>query len=589
MDIFGILTMVGGLALFLYGMTTMGDGLVMLSGGKLEKTLEKLSGNRWKGLLLGMLVTAVIQSSSATTVMVVGFVNSGIMKLAQAAGIIMGANVGTTITSWILSLTGISGGSLFIKLLKPSSFSPVLAAIGIILIMTGKDSDKKKTIGQIFLGFAVLMFGMETMSGAVAPLKEDPNFTGMLTAFSNPVLGLIAGAVLTAVIQSSSASVGILQALCISGMVPYATAIPIIMGQNIGTCITAMISAVGASRNAKRAAFIHLYFNLIGTIIFMVAFYSINEFVHFEFLADAASATGIAVLHTLFNIGCAIVMVPFGNQLVKLATLTVRDKTEEKEQEDVPVLAALDERFLENPSFALQLCKKAVVEMGENAKKAMALAMKVRVNYTDQLAEEVLRLEQLVDKFEDKAGTYLVKLARKDLSKANSHMLSLLLHGISDFERISDHALNVVEEVKQLAAQGLDFTSEGKEELDLLEKAVSDIIEMSLEAYRNDDSDVASRVEPLEEVIDDIVMEMKQRHIARLRRGLCSMEAGLVLEGILTNYERVSDHCSNIAVAIIEIKEDTLDMHQYLKTKVKGSDPQFQQEYLALKNVYLLP
>lgn len=589
MDIFGILTMVGGLALFLYGMTTMGDGLVMLSGGKLEKTLEKLSGNRWKGLLLGMLVTAVIQSSSATTVMVVGFVNSGIMKLAQAAGIIMGANVGTTITSWILSLTGISGGSLFIKLLKPSSFSPVLAAIGIILIMTGKDSDKKKTIGQIFLGFAVLMFGMETMSGAVAPLKEDPNFTGMLTAFSNPVLGLIAGAVLTAVIQSSSASVGILQALCISGMVPYATAIPIIMGQNIGTCITAMISAVGASRNAKRAAFIHLYFNLIGTIIFMIAFYSINEFVHFEFLQDAASATGIAVMHTLFNIGCAIVMVPFGNQLVKLATLTVRDKVEEQEPEDVPVLAALDERFLENPSFALQLCKKAVVEMGENAKKAMALAMKVRVNYTDQLAEEVLRLEQLVDKFEDKAGTYLVKLARKDLSKANSHMLSLLLHGISDFERISDHALNVVEEVKQLAAQGLDFTSEGKEELDLLEKAVSDIIEMSLEAYRNDDSDVASRVEPLEEVIDDIVMEMKQRHIARLRRGLCSMEAGLVLEGILTNYERVSDHCSNIAVAIIEIKEDTLDMHQYLKTKVKGSDPQFQQEYLALKNVYLLP
>ena len=590
MDIFGILTMVGGLALFLYGMNTMGDGLVMLSGGKLEQVLERLTKKRIMALLLGALVTAVIQSSSATTVMVVGFVNSGIMKLTQAVGIIMGANIGTTITSWILSLTGISSGNVFIKLLKPSSFSPVLAAIGIICMMTGKDGSRKKTIGSILLGFAVLMFGMETMSGAVSPLKDNPTFTGMLTAFSNPILGMAAGAVLTAVIQSSSASVGILQALCMSGAVTYGTALPIIMGQNIGTCVTALISSIGASKNAKRAAFIHLYFNLIGTILFMAVFYFINHFVNFAFLSNTAGAAGIAVIHSLFNIGCAIVLFPFADKLVALSTFTVKNQTASEPEQILPEeLAALDERFLDSPSFAIQLCKNAVIKMAEYSKKAILLAMEVQTEYSSEKVAEVIQLEQLVDQFEDSIGTYLVKLAEKDLSIDDSHLLSVLLHCISDFERISDHAINITEAVDKLQKQGLEFTSQGKHELDSLGIAIRDILTMTQNAFSTGNTTTAADVEPLEEVIDDLVKEMKQRHIVRLRSGNCSMEAGLLLEDILTNYERVSDHCSNIAAALIEIQADELDMHRYIDVKIKGSDPHFQKEYLRLKNIYILP
>ena len=590
MDIFGILTMVGGLALFLYGMNTMGDGLVMLSGGKLEQVLERLTKKRIMALLLGALVTAVIQSSSATTVMVVGFVNSGIMKLTQAVGIIMGANIGTTITSWILSLTGISSGNVFIKLLKPSSFSPVLAAIGIICMMTGKDGSRKKTIGSILLGFAVLMFGMETMSGAVSPLKDNPTFTGMLTAFSNPILGMAAGAALTAVIQSSSASVGILQALCMSGAVTYGTALPIIMGQNIGTCVTALISSIGASKNAKRAAFIHLYFNLIGTILFMAVFYFINHFVNFAFLSNTAGAAGIAVIHSLFNIGCAIVLFPFADKLVALSTFTVKNQTSSEPEQILPEkLAALDERFLDSPSFAIQLCKNAVIKMAEYSKKAILLAMEVQTEYSSEKVAEVIQLEQLVDQFEDSIGTYLVKLAEKDLSMDDSHLLSVLLHCISDFERISDHAINITEAVDKLQKQGLEFTSQGKHELDSLGIAIRDILTMTQNAFSTGNTTTAADVEPLEEVIDDLVMEMKQRHIVRLRSGNCSMEAGLLLEDILTNYERVSDHCSNIAAALIEIQADELDMHRYIDVKIKGSDPHFQKEYLRLKNIYILP
>ena len=590
MDIFGILTMVGGLALFLYGMNTMGDGLVMLSGGKLEQVLEKLTKKRIMALLLGASVTAVIQSSSATTVMVVGFVNSGIMKLTQAVGIIMGANIGTTITSWILSLTGISSGNVFIKLLKPSSFSPVLAAIGIICMMTGKDGSRKKTIGSILLGFAVLMFGMETMSGAVSPLKDNSTFTGMLTAFSNPVLGMAAGAVLTAIIQSSSASVGILQALCMSGAVTYGTALPIIMGQNIGTCVTALISSVGASKNAKRAAFIHLYFNLIGTVCFMSVFYLINRFLDFPFLSDTAGAAGIAAVHSLFNIGCAIVLFPFADRLVDLATFTVQNaKTSEPEQILPEELAALDERFLDNSSYAIQLCKNAVIKMAEYSKTAILLAMEVQAEYAGEKVAEVIRLEQLVDQFEDVIGTYLVKLAGKDLSREDSHLLSVLLHCISDIERISDHAINITEAVDKIQKQGLEFTRQGKQGLDSLGIAIRDIMTMTLNALSTGNTTAAADVEPLEEVIDNLVMEMKQRHITRLRSGNCSMEAGLLLEDILTNYERVSDHCSNIAAALIEIQADELDMHRYIDVKIKGSDPHFQKEYLRLKSIYILP
>ena len=541
-------------------------------------------------LLLGASVTAVIQSSSATTVMVVGFVNSGIMKLTQAVGIIMGANIGTTITSWILSLTGISSGNVFIKLLKPSSFSPVLAAIGIICMMTGKDGSRKKTIGSILLGFAVLMFGMETMSGAVSPLKDNPTFTGMLTAFSNPILGMAAGAVLTAIIQSSSASVGILQALCMSGAVTYGTALPIIMGQNIGTCVTALISSVGASKNAKRAAFIHLYFNLIGTVCFMSVFYLINRFLDFPFLSDTASAAGIAAIHSLFNIGCAIVLFPFADRLVDLATFTVQNaKTSEPEQILPEELAALDERFLDNSSYAIQLCKNAVIKMAEYSKTAILLAMEVQAEYAGEKVAEVIRLEQLVDQFEDVIGTYLVKLAGKDLSREDSHLLSVLLHCISDIERISDHAINITEAVDKIQKQGLEFTSQGKQELDSLGIAIRDIMTMTLNALSTGNTTAAADVEPLEEVIDDLVMEMKQRHITRLRSGNCSMEAGLLLEDILTNYERVSDHCSNIAAALIEIQADELDMHRYIDVKIKGSDPHFQKEYLRLKSIYILP
>ena len=590
MDIFGILTMVGGLALFLYGMNTMGDGLVMLSGGKLEQVLERLTKKRIMALLLGALVTAVIQSSSATTVMVVGFVNSGIMKLTQAVGIIMGANIGTTITSWILSLTGISSGNVFIKLLKPSSFSPVLAAIGIICMMTGKDGSRKKTIGSILLGFAVLMFGMETMSGAVSPLKYNPTFTGMLTAFSNPILGMAAGAVLTAVIQSSSASVGILQALCMSGAVTYGTALPIIMGQNIGTCVTALISSIGASKNAKRAAFIHLYFNLIGTILFMAVFYFINHFVNFAFLSNTAGAAGIAVIHSLFNIGCAIVLFPFADKLVALSTFTVKNQTASEPEQILPEeLAALDERFLDSPSFAIQLCKNAVIKMAEYSKKAILLAMEVQTEYSSEKVADVIQLEQLVDQFEDSIGTYLVKLAGKDLSMDDSHLLSVLLHCISDIERISDHAINITEAVDKMQKQGLEFTSQGKQELDSLGIAIRDIMTMTQNALSTGNTTTAADVEPLEEVIDDLVLEMKRRHIVRLRSGNCSMEAGLLLEDILTNYERVSDHCSNIAAALIEIQADELDMHRYIDVKIKGSDPHFQKEYLRLKNIYILP
>ena len=443
MDIFGILNLVGGLALFLYGMSAMGDGLVQLSGGRLEKILEQLTKKKIMAVLLGLMVTAIIQSSSATTVMVVGFVNSGIMNLTQAVGIIMGANIGTTVTSWLLSLTGIQGSSLFLKLLKPSSFSPVLAAIGVILTMTAGEDDRKKNIGTILVGFAILMFGMEAMSSAVSPLAKDEKFTGILTAFSNPVLGTLAGAALTAIIQSSSASVGILQALCVTGAVSFGTAIPIIMGQNIGTCVTALLSGVGASKNARRASLIHLYFNLIGTLLFLVVFYTLNSFLHFPFLSQTAGAADIAVIHSLFNVGCTIILFPFSNVLVKLAALTIPDGKDTQTDTRPAALQALDERFLDRPGFAMNLCKEAVDHMADLARNSFQLAMGLLVNFSEKDLQTVIAMEQEADSYEDTLGTYLVKLSGRDLSKADSRTLSILLHCINDFERISDHAINV--------------------------------------------------------------------------------------------------------------------------------------------------
>lgn len=590
MDIFSLLTLGGGLALFLYGMKIMGDGLVQLSGGRLERILERLTKRRITALLLGTLVTAVIQSSSATTVMVVGFVNSGIMKLTQAVGIIMGANVGTTVTSWILSLTGLSSQNVWIQLLKPSSFSPLLALVGIVLLMTDKEG-RKKTVGSIFLGFAVLMYGMETMSGAVAPLRDNAAFTGLLTAFSHPLLGLAAGALLTAVIQSSSASVGILQALCMTGAVTYGTAIPIIMGQNIGTCVTAIISSVGANPNAKRAAMIHLYFNLIGTLLFIVIFYALNALMPFAFLQESAGTAGIAVIHSLFNIGCSLVLFPFAGGLVRLAEMTVKEnRTGRNPAALLPSrLATLDERFLDQPSFAIGLCKEAADEMAGHARKAFQLGMHVLNRYSEAEATEVIRLEQLCDQYEDVLGSYLVKLSAHDLVLEDSKLLSQLLRSVSDFERISDHAINLVESAQELQAKGLSLTPAGQDELTAFGKAVTDILDLTVSVFSTGDTVLAQSVEPLEEVVDDLCEEMKQRHILRLRGGKCSMEAGLILEDILTNYERVSDHCSNVAVCLIETAKDEFDTHEYLSLKVKGNDPLFAEEYTRLKQQYSLP
>ena len=589
MDIFGILNLVGGLALFLYGMSAMGDGLVQLSGGRLEKILEQLTKKKIMAVLLGLMVTAIIQSSSATTVMVVGFVNSGIMNLSQAVGIIMGANIGTTVTSWLLSLTGIQGSSLFLNLLKPSSFSPVLAAIGVILTMTAGEDDRKKNIGTILVGFAILMFGMEAMSSAVSPLAKDEKFTGILTAFSNPILGTLAGAALTAIIQSSSASVGILQALCVTGAVSFGTAIPIIMGQNIGTCVTALLSGVGASKNARRASLIHLYFNLIGTLLFLVVFYTLNSFLHFPFLAQTAGAADIAVVHSLFNVGCTIILFPFSNVLVKLATLTIPDGKDTRTDTRPAALQALDERFLDRPGFAMNLCKEAVDHMADLARNSFQLAMGLLVNFSEKDLQTVIAMEQEADSYEDTLGTYLVKLSGRDLSKADSRTLSILLHCINDFERISDHAINVAESAQELRDKGLSLSPDSQSELAVYSRAVGDILDLTVSVFAADDTQRAKSVEPLEEVIDSLSLEMRQRHIERLRRGACSLEAGLILEDILTGYERVSDHCSNVAVCLIEVHADEYDTHEYLNLTTKGSDPWFRQEYAKKRQEYLLP
>ena len=591
MDIFGVLTGIGGLALFLYGMNVMGDSLSKLSGGKMESILGRLTSTRIKALLLGALVTAVIQSSSATTVMVVGFVNSGIMNLGQAAGIIMGANVGTTITSWLLSLSGISGSNIFIRLLKPSSFSPVLAAVGVILTMTANNNDRKKDIGTIMLGFAVLMFGMETMSGAVAPLADNSAFTGMLTMFSNPILGMLAGAILTAIIQSSSASVGILQALCLTGAVGYGTAIPIIMGQNIGTCVTAIISSVGANRNARRASMIHLYFNLIGTIIFMSVFYGINSLLHFTFLDTPASVFGIAVIHSLFNIGCAILMFPFANGLVKLATISVRernDNTEVKTKTLPGELTALDERFLSQPGFAMELCQNAAFAMANETREFIGQALTLLIKYDEDIANEVYEKEQLIDTYEDMLGTYLVKLSGRNLSVADSKTLSILLHCTSDLERISDHAVNILGSVEEMRDRKQEFSDKALAELMVLSKAVLDIVNMTVTVFGERDIMKARFVEPLEEVIDGLNVNLRQNHIKRLREGRCTIELGICFEDLITDLERVSDHCSNIAVCLIQVNEDVFDTHEYLDENVKQTQ-WFADEVRRLREIYYIP
>ena len=592
MDIFGLLTMLGGLALFLYGMHTMGDGLAKMAGSRLEQILEKLTSTPIRAVLLGAGVTAVIQSSSATTVMVVGFVNSGIMKLSQTVGIIMGANVGTTITSWILSLAGIEGDSFFIRLLKPSSFSPILAMVGVIFLLFLKD-EKKKDIGTILLGFAVLMFGMETMSGAVKPLADVPEFTSLFVAFKNPILGMIVGALLTAVIQSSSASVGILQAMCATGAVSFGAAIPIIMGQNIGTCVTAMISGIGASKNAKRTALVHLYFNLIGTAVFMIVFYALNAIIHFPFLDHAANGAGIAVVHSAFNILATLVLLPFSKVLERLAVLTIPDHDEmvvEAESQKPSVDAGiklLDERFLERPAFAVAQAKAAANEMAKLVNEALVLAMELNEGYDKKKVKRICELEKRVDAYEDGLGTYLVQLCAKPLTEHDNHVITTLLKSISDLERMADHAVNLAQNAQRMHKDNAQFSKKATAELSVFSSALRDILQLTFRAFEHVDVSEAAHVEPLEEVIDNLKEEIRSRHIKRLAKGKCTIELGFALTDLVTNYERIADHCSNIAVAVIQMDEKEHDVHKYLG-QVKTEDPQFAQLYHIYKERYVL-
>ena len=559
MSIFNLFTLMGGLALFLYGMNLMGESLEQQAGGKLQVILSKLSDNPLKGFLLGLGVTAEIQSSSATTVMVVGFVNSGIMQLHQAVGIIMGSNVGTTVTSWLLSLTGIQGDSFWVKMLKPSSFGPILAFAGIILAMFCKSS-KKKGVGNILLGFFILMTGMEFMSSSMKPLADMPWFSSLFLHFSNPILGVLAGAALTAIIQSSSASVGILQALALTGSVTYGSAIPIIMGQNIGTCVTAMISSVGASKNAKRAAFVHLYFNVIGVVLFLTAFYSLNALLHFEIIHDTVSVMGIAVIHSTFNVITTLVLLPFNRVLEKLAILTVPDGTSKD-----AAAPLLDKRLLGTPAVATSRAHQCTVDMAQLAQSGLLKAMSLVHIWNDQVSDEVVEQEAQVDHYEDALGTYLVQLSGLPLTVDDNRTVNTLLYSLSDLERISDHSLNLRKSALEVRDKQVTFSHQALEDLNLVEWAVQDIVNLTVQAFANQDNNAARQVEPLEQVIDEIVHQVRSRHVERLQNGQCSITNGFILADLLTCYERVADHCSNVAVAMIEVAHDSFDTHEYLQ------------------------
>ncbi len=580
MDIFDVLTMIGGLCLFLFGMNLMGDGLERAAGSGLRTLLSKLTSNRFLGFLTGMAVTAVIQSSSATTVMVVGFVNSGLMQLGQAMGVIMGANIGTTITAWILSLGGIEGDNLFIQLLKPTSFTPVLALIGIIFQMFSKDA-KKKDIGAVLLGFAVLMFGMDTMSGAVKGLKDEPWFTSLFLMFTNPILGVIAGAVLTGVIQSSSASVGILQALSVTGAVPIAATIPIIMGQNIGTTVTAMISSIGTNKNARRAAVLHMLFNVAGTLLLLPVFWIVKDVFQPAILNEAADYLSISLCHTAFNILCTAVLFPCGDLLVKLVCKLV---PEDQKKETV---TELDERLLTTPPIALERCRMVTAEMADAAAKTLHDGMASLLGYTPELMDAVKAGENQTDHYEDILGTYLVKLSTRPISTADSNEAAMLLKALSDFERIGDHALNLAESAEELAAKNLQLSDAAKNELKVLTSAVDEIVALSFEAFRDSDLEKAYRVEPLEQVIDDLKEKLRLHHILRLQQGACSIETGFVWSDLLNALERVGDHCSNIAGCIVDMAHHNMNTHEALRS-ARSENEHFDDQYKAFAKKYSL-
>ena len=580
MDIFDILEMIGGLCLFLFGMNLMGQALERRAGGGLRTLLRRLTTSRIAGFLTGSGVTAVIQSSSATTVMVVGFVNSGIMTLTQAINVIMGANVGTTVTSWILSLGAIDSGNVFVQLLKPSSFTPILALIGIIYYMFCKN-DKKKDTGVILLGFATLMFGMETMSGAVKGLKDVPQFQQMFLLFKNPILGVLVGAVLTGIIQSSSASVGILQALSATGQVTLGAAIPIIMGQNIGTCVTALISSVGTNKNARRASIVHLLFNIIGTTICLILFILADAIFNPAILNDPANQFNIAICHTLFNIVCTVVLLPQSSLLEKLSIKLVPD------DKKPDVVEELDERLLATPPIALERCRMLSVDMANAATEALRHGIRCLSTYTPDLAQQVRDLEDKTDHYEDVLGSYLVKLSTQAINASDSAEAAGLLKLIGDFERIADHAVNLVESAEEINEKNLKLTDDAKDELSVICSAVEEVVTYAYDAFANNDLTAAAHVEPLEEVVDDLKDALRSRHIRRLQHGQCSIEVGFVWSDLLTGLERISDHSSNIAVCIIDMAENNMNQHKALRMIRTGSD-EFSQAYNAYSKKYLL-
>ena len=580
MDIFSVLTLLGGLAFFIYGMNVMSVGLEKMAGGKLEQILKKFTSNPLKSLLLGAGVTAVIQSSSAVTVMLVGLVNSGIMQLPQTVGVIMGSNIGTTVTAWILSLVGIEGDNVFIKLLKPENFSLVFALIGIILIMMSKKT-RNRDIGKILVGFAILMYGMEFMGNAVEPLKDSPAFANLLVAFKNPILGILAGTVLTGIIQSSSASVGILQALSLTGSISYGVAIPIIMGQNIGTCVTALISSIGVNKNARKVSIVHISFNLIGTALCSILFYTLNAFLNFSFIDKAINPAQIAVIHSIFNIATTLLLLPFSKTLIKIADKVVSDKHSEKSGE------LIDDILLATPSIAITECEQLTFKMAETAKNNILQSVEMLNAYQSGLKEQVLENESVLDMYEDKLGTYLIKIQSKGLSDNDSHKKSKILRVIGDFERLGDHAVNIMKTAEEINDKGIHFSKTAVAEIQLLSDALTEILDITYNSYINNDSLLAAKIEPLEQVIDDLTAKIKNNHINRLEQGDCTIELGFILSDMLNNFERISDHCSNIAVAVIEIENDKFDIHEYLNG-VKNDDLSFKEIYSKYKEKYSL-
>ena len=582
--VFKIVTLLGGLALFLFGMDVMGKALERQAGGKLQTILAKMSSNVFKGFLLGLGVTAVIQSSSATTVMVVGFVNSGIMTLKQAVGVIMGSNIGTTVTAWILSLSGLEGDSFLIKFFKPSTLAPLIGIIGIVLYM-GK-SEKKKGIGTIMLGFMALMTGMDIMGDSMEFLENEPWFAQLMISFSNPIVGILFGAILTAVIQSSSASIGILQGLCSTGVVTYGAAIPIILGQNIGTCITAIMGAIGANRNARRTAMVHLLFNVVGVGIFVIMFYGLGLFIEWKFLSETAAAWDIAVIHTCFNVAATCVLMPMNGLLVKLAYLFVPREQEPQKME------LLDERLLATPAVAVQRAHEIAGEMAADAAKAMHLAMGLTKKFEEGIMEQVVELEDKTDRYEDALNTYLVKLSAMNLSVRDNRILNTLLYTVADIERMGDHALSIAKAAQEMEEKKIEFSAQAKGELAVLEQAVMDIMDRTVAAYGSFDLQQAIKIEPQEQVVDSLVREVKSRHVRRLRDGLCTVEYGFVLEDLLTACERTADHCSNVAVEMLQVAEGKLEAHEYLNALKAGElheSAAFAEQFAQYKAQYAFP